>query len=57
MNRRGPSALVGTDEAIARAWLPPTGPVSIGLTAGASTPNSIIGPVIERLEQCTAEAP
>ena len=58
MNRRGPNALVsGTDEAIAREWLPPTGPVSIGLTAGASTPNSIIGPVIERLEQCTAEAP
>ena len=58
MNRRGPSALVkGTDEVIARGWLSPSGPVSIGLTAGASTPNSIIGPVIERLEQCAAEAP
>ena len=58
MNRRGPNALVsGTDEDIARGWLPPSGPVTIGLTAGASTPNSIIGPVIERLGQCTAEAP
>ena len=58
MNRRGPSALgSGTDEAITRGWLPSGGPVSIGLTAGASTPNTIIGPVIERLEQCTAEAP
>jgi 4-hydroxy-3-methylbut-2-enyl diphosphate reductase len=29
-------------------WLP-AGPVNIGLTAGASTPNSIVGEVIERL--------
>jgi 4-hydroxy-3-methylbut-2-enyl diphosphate reductase len=31
-------------------WLPP-GPLSIGLTAGASTPNNIVGQVIERLEK------
>jgi 4-hydroxy-3-methylbut-2-enyl diphosphate reductase len=31
-------------------WLP-AGSVKIGLTAGASTPNSIVGEVIERLEQ------
>jgi 4-hydroxy-3-methylbut-2-enyl diphosphate reductase len=31
-------------------WLPP-GSVTIGLTAGASTPNSIVGEVIERLER------
>jgi len=29
-------------------WLP-SGPVNIGLTAGASTPNSILGEVIERI--------
>jgi 4-hydroxy-3-methylbut-2-enyl diphosphate reductase len=33
------------------AWLPPTGRLRVGLTAGASTPNSIIGTVVERLEQ------
>jgi 4-hydroxy-3-methylbut-2-enyl diphosphate reductase len=35
-------------------WLPP-GPVTVGLTAGASTPNSIIGEVVERLERLAAE--
>jgi 4-hydroxy-3-methylbut-2-enyl diphosphate reductase len=30
-------------------WLP-SGPVHLGLTAGASTPNSIVGEVIERLD-------
>jgi len=29
-------------------WLPP-GPVTLGLTAGASTPNSLIGAVVERV--------
>ena len=32
-------------------WLPATGPLTIGLTAGASTPNNIVGQAIERLEQ------
>jgi 4-hydroxy-3-methylbut-2-enyl diphosphate reductase len=36
-------------EAAAHGWLPQGGLV-IGLTAGASTPNNIIGQVIERLE-------
>ena len=31
-------------------WLPP-GRIRVGLTAGASTPNNIVGQVIERLEQ------
>lgn len=30
------------------AWLPP-GPVSIGITAGASTPNNVVGEVVERI--------
>jgi 4-hydroxy-3-methylbut-2-enyl diphosphate reductase len=39
-------------EETASGWLPP-GPVVIGLTAGASTPNNIVGEVIERLERLT----
>jgi len=37
-------------------WLPPTGQLRVGLTAGASTPNSIIGTVVERLERFAREA-
>jgi 4-hydroxy-3-methylbut-2-enyl diphosphate reductase len=36
-------------EATAHDWLPPGGPVAVGLTAGASTPNIIVGKVIEAL--------
>jgi 4-hydroxy-3-methylbut-2-enyl diphosphate reductase len=36
-------------ESVVRGWLP-EGPITVGLTAGASTPNNIIGEVIERLE-------
>ena len=32
-------------------WLPRTGQLTVGLTAGASTPNNIVGQAIERLEQ------
>jgi 4-hydroxy-3-methylbut-2-enyl diphosphate reductase len=35
-------------------WLPPRGPVVVGLTAGASTPNNIVGQVIETLSRYTA---
>ena len=37
-------------------WLPP-GPISVGITAGASTPDSVVGVVLERilaLRGCTA---
>jgi 4-hydroxy-3-methylbut-2-enyl diphosphate reductase len=37
-------------ESSTSGWLP-GGPVKIGLTAGASTPNNIVGQVVERLEQ------
>jgi 4-hydroxy-3-methylbut-2-enyl diphosphate reductase len=40
-------------EATTPGWLPP-GQVSVGLTAGASTPNNIVGQVIERLERLGA---
>lgn len=36
-------------EVVARDWLP-AGPVTLGLTAGASTPNNIVGQVVSRLE-------
>jgi 4-hydroxy-3-methylbut-2-enyl diphosphate reductase len=37
-------------EQISRDWFP-AGPVFLGLTAGASTPNNLVGEVIERLER------
>jgi 4-hydroxy-3-methylbut-2-enyl diphosphate reductase len=42
------------DEQSTRNWLPP-GPVTIGLTAGASTPNNIVGEVVERLDRLAGE--
>ncbi len=38
----------GGDEVRQEGWLPP-GPVRIGLTAGASTPNNVVGEVVGRL--------
>ena len=43
-----PSTTVGREE-LTRGWLPP-GTLNVGLTAGASTPNNIVGQVIKRLE-------
>src|SRR4029079_68853 len=37
-------------EVVTHGWLPPSGPVVVGLTAGASTPNNIVGEVIRKLE-------
>ena len=45
-----PSTTIGRED-ITHGWLPPAGPVVIGLTAGASTPNNIVGEVIRKLEQ------
>jgi 4-hydroxy-3-methylbut-2-enyl diphosphate reductase len=36
------------DEVLAAGWLP-VGPVTVGLTAGASTPNNVVGEVVERI--------
>ena len=44
-----PSTTTGREEAT-RDWLPATGTLNIGLTAGASTPNNIVGYVIKQLE-------
>ncbi len=38
----------GHDETATEGWLP-AGPLTIGLTAGASTPNNVVGEVVERL--------
>jgi 4-hydroxy-3-methylbut-2-enyl diphosphate reductase len=38
-------------------WLPAIGRLRVGLTAGASTPNSIIGTVVERLERFSRGEP
>jgi 4-hydroxy-3-methylbut-2-enyl diphosphate reductase len=39
-----------------KGWLP-DGPVTLGLTAGASTPNNTVGQVVERLERLATGAP
>ncbi|HEY6506737.1 MAG TPA: hypothetical protein VIY56_01910, partial [Vicinamibacterales bacterium] len=36
-------------EVVAEGWLP-EGPVTVGLTSGASTPDTLVGAVIERLD-------
>ena len=42
-----------TDVVATSGWLP-SGPVAVGLTAGASTPDTIVGRTIERLTQLTS---
>ena len=45
------SAANSRGELRATNWLPPDGLVRLGLTTGASTPNSILGRVIRRLQE------
>ncbi len=52
----GAPSTAARGEIVTRNWLPPAGPVSIGLTAGASTPNNIVGQVIRRLDAFCASA-
>jgi 4-hydroxy-3-methylbut-2-enyl diphosphate reductase len=37
-------------------WLPPSGPVSVGLTSGASTPDNLIGLAVDKLADFCARA-
>jgi len=46
----GAPSTAAVSEAISRAWLRESGPLVIGLTAGASTPNNVVGQVVARLE-------
>jgi 4-hydroxy-3-methylbut-2-enyl diphosphate reductase len=49
---------VGTKaETVTANWLPAAGPVTIGLTSGASTPDNLVGAVVARLEEFTAGPP
>jgi 4-hydroxy-3-methylbut-2-enyl diphosphate reductase len=47
----GAPSTVRADEVVTEGWLPAAGRVAIGLTAGASTPNNIVGQVIETIER------
>ena len=47
----GMPSTVACAEEVQLDWLPSTGHLTVGLTAGASTPNNIVGQAIERLEQ------
>ena len=38
-------------EVTSRGWLPPAGPVAIGLTSGASTPDNLVGATIGKLTE------
>jgi len=48
-----PAQALRYSELTVTGWLPAAGPLSVGLTAGASTPDNIVGQVIERLEEFT----
>ncbi len=41
--------VAGPGEIVQTGWLPASGPLAIGMTAGASTPDHIVGLVVERL--------
>ena len=46
----GAPSTASVTEVVTRVWLP-AGQIRVGLTAGASTPNNIVGQVVERLEK------
>ena len=47
----GAPSTTSSREEIATNWLPAAGMLALGLTAGASTPNNIVGRVLKRLEE------
>ncbi|PYR94568.1 MAG: hypothetical protein DMF84_05285 [Acidobacteria bacterium] len=50
----GAPSTANARETLSSDWLP-QGRLRVGLTAGASTPNNIVGQVIETLEQFAAQ--
>jgi 4-hydroxy-3-methylbut-2-enyl diphosphate reductase len=52
----GAPSTTASREELTTGWLPRAGNVVIGLTAGASTPNNIVGQVVERLAEFAAAA-
>jgi 4-hydroxy-3-methylbut-2-enyl diphosphate reductase len=46
----GAPSTAQANEGVTRDWLPQGRPIIIGLTAGASTPNNLVGQAIRRLE-------
>ena len=50
----GAPSTADVTEFVTRDWLPAAGAVIVGLTAGASTPNNLVGEAILRLERFTA---
>jgi 4-hydroxy-3-methylbut-2-enyl diphosphate reductase len=49
---------VGSKTEVAHSgWLAPSGPIRIGLTAGASTPDNLVGAVVLRLAACADSLP
>jgi 4-hydroxy-3-methylbut-2-en-1-yl diphosphate reductase len=51
----GTPSTTASREQVTAGWLPPAGALAVGLTAGASTPNNIVGQVIEKLAQFAAD--
>ena len=49
------AARSGSAEIVSTDWLP-AGALSVGLTAGASTPNNIVGRVVQRIADLAAAA-
>src|SRR5687767_11870283 len=47
----GAPSTAKADEVVTEHWLPAEGRIVVGLTAGASTPNNIVGQVIETIER------
>jgi 4-hydroxy-3-methylbut-2-en-1-yl diphosphate reductase len=44
-------------ETTTAGWLAGSGPVTVGLTAGASTPDNLVGEIVLKLDRFTASAP
>jgi 4-hydroxy-3-methylbut-2-enyl diphosphate reductase len=42
-------------EILSRDWLPATGPIAVGLTSGASTPDNLVEQVVRRLDALAAD--